>query len=139
MRLKLEFRALAILLLVPGLAVAEGDVLLLDQISEEQCAPFSDPDANAPAGLADRPEDVALLGLLFDAIQRGCAAIGAAPLPGRPGEQGVRSTTGLPEEDEVKRLQAEAQYLVDTAMQIDADAANALLRRLLGPKPGEDG
>jgi hypothetical protein len=87
----------------------------------------------------DGQEDSALASLLIDAVSRQCAALGAIPAPERPGEEGIRSTTAVPETSEADRLAAEALYLVETAMQIDPDAANDLLRRLLGPRPGNEG
>jgi hypothetical protein len=137
---KPDRRALVLgLILAASAADAQDATVVLGGVSAEDCAPFAEA---SPEILRERlgdQDDSALASLLIDAVARQCAAIGAIPPPERPGEEGTRSTTAVPEASEADRLAAEAQYLVQTAMQIDPDAANDLLRRLLGPRPGDGG
>lgn len=120
-------------------AMAQTASTTLDGISAEDCAPLADDPSSILVERLDGQGDSAILGLLIDAVIRQCAAIGAIDPPDRPADEGTRSTNSLPEESEPDRLAAEAQYLFETAMQIDPDAANDLLRRLLGSRPKEDG
>lgn len=120
-------------------ATAEPASAAIDGISAEDCAPLADNPSSILVERLDGQGDSAIVSLLIDAVTRQCAAIGAIDAPERPDEEGTRSTNPFPEESEPERLAAEAQYLFETAMQIDPDAANDLLRRLLGSRPKEDG
>lgn len=127
------------LMLAASVATAQDASETLDGVNAEDCAPLARATPEILAGRLGDQDDSALAGLLVNALTRHCAAIGAIPPPERPGEEGSRSTALEPETSEADRLAAEARYLVETAMQIDPDAANDLLRRLLGPRPGDDG
>ena len=132
-------RSVLVVIFAADVATAEPASTALDGISAEDCAPLAGDPSSVLMGRLDGQGDSAIVSLLIDAVTRQCAAIGAIDAPGRPDEEGTRSTNPFPEESEPERLAAEAQYLFETAMQIDPDAANDLLRRLLGPRPKEDG
>jgi hypothetical protein len=138
---KPDFRFVLLpLVLTAGVANAQDDAsALLERVEAEDCGPFADATPETLQGRLETNEDNALASLVIDAVARQCAALGAIPAPERPGEDSTRSATEGIETSEADRLAAEARYLVETAMQIDPDAANDLLRRLLGPRPGEDG
>ena len=139
MPFKLEYRVLvSVLVLCAGVAAAQDASNVLDRVAPRDCALFADKTSEALQSHLNEQEDSALFSLLVDAVYRQCAAIGAIPAPERPDEESARSATSVPEANEADRLATEARYLVETAMQIDPDAANALLRRLLGPGPGEE-
>jgi hypothetical protein len=126
-------------MLAAGSAAAQDTTAALRDVTAEVCWPLAEASPEIlRERLGDR-DDNPIAGLLIDALARQCAAIGAIAPPERPHEEGTRSTTAVPEASEADRLAAEAQYLVETAMQIDPDAANDLLRRLLGPRPGDGG
>lgn len=126
---------LAALVLAVGAAQAQDATSLLDSVAAEDCPPFAEPASEPLQARLEGQEESALIGLLIDAVTRQCAALGALPAPERPDEGGTRSPTGLEEASASDRLAAEARYYVETAMQIDPDAANDLLRRLLGRQP----
>lgn len=132
-------RSVLIVLFAAEAATAQPAPATLDGITAEDCAPLADDPSSILVERLDGQGDSAIVSLLIDAVTRQCAAIGAIDAPGRPDEEGTRSTNPFPEESEPERLAAEAQYLLETAMQIDPDAANDLLRRLLGSRPKEDG
>lgn len=137
---KLEYRVLVWALVLCAEAAAAQDASnVLDSVAPRDCALFKDKTSEAMQSHLNGPEDSVLLSLLVEAVHLQCAAIGAIPAPERPDEESARSATSVPERNEADRLTTEARYLVETAMQIDPDAANALLRRLLGPRPGEEG
>lgn len=127
------------LILAVGSAAGQDATAALKGVNVEACAPLADA---SPEILRERlgdPDESPIASLLIDALVRQCAAIGAIPPPEGPPEESNRSTATVPEASEADRLATEAQYLVETAMQIDPDAANDLLRRLLGPRPGDGG
>ena len=125
--------------LTAGVANAQEDAsALLERVEAEDCAAFADATPETLQGRLEGVEDNALASVVIDAVARQCASLGAIPAPERPDEESTRSATDGIEISETDRFAAEARYLMETAMQIDPDAANDLLRRLLGPRPGED-
>jgi hypothetical protein len=136
----LSFRGLVLILaFAAGAVAAQTASDSLGRVSAEVCAPLADDPSDVLRERLNEQKDSALTSLLIDAVIRQCQAIGALPPPERPGEEGTRNTNASTVDNEADRLAAEALYLVETAMQIDPDAANDLLRRLLGPRPSDDG
>lgn len=111
---------------------------------------LSDITASDCAGLLPLP-DVALLevapdlagspvaALIAEGIIRQCAALGYLTLQEDGQPEPTRSTGAESvDEDQAAQLEREARYYIETAEQIDPDASNDLLRRLLGgPRPEE--
>ncbi|MEJ8560142.1 hypothetical protein QTO30_02045 [Yoonia sp. GPGPB17] len=131
----IKHRAIAIgmscLMVTP---VASQEVSPLEAFTEAKCLSFAgDPSAH----LVNDNGQSAVSVLLTEAILRHCAARGYASMPERHDGNSTRSAE-VPidlDADEKERLDRESRYYLETSMQIDADAANDLLRRLLGSLP----
>lgn len=105
------------------------------------------PPADCPSVLSDLAvaEDTVALPLVTEAVRRHCAAIGGIEMPTDLAEEGVVGDTRKAAEPEdldakarLNKLRADAAFYLETAQQVDPDAANDLLRRLLGPDPEPD-
>lgn len=117
-----------------GTAVFAEDFRVQD-IPTESCAELV---TRSTAETIAAPTPVA--SLVAEAINRYCAGSGAIPMP-----DGLSVTSRAPSERSVDDpleeatdemvLVAEAAYYLEIAQQIDAGAANDLLRRLLGSEP----
>jgi hypothetical protein len=120
--------------------ISAQEPLGIDAITEDDCAGLF-PDAGGLfAEIAPDLLDTAAFSLLLEAFTRQCAALGFVALDttGTPDATRTTNSANLDDDDAV-RLSREARYYLETAMQIDPDASNDLLRRLLGngPRPAE--
>jgi hypothetical protein len=123
--------------LLLGVAVETAHAqTMLDTVGPELCVRLeTDPDSV----LADVGADDELLSqLIVTAILRQCAATGVIAPPEFPQSDETRSIDDPVDElqDEQAIMAAEADFYLSIAMGVDADAANDLLRRLLGSTPG---
>ena len=108
----------------------------LDDITPESCrALLPEPETVLRELVTSRASSSAF-SLLVEAVQRHCAAIGEIVIDAT-GK--IDPTRSVGEEvlaaDRADQLAREAKYYLETAMQIDPDASNDLLRRLLGNEP----
>lgn len=140
MRLKKHSLPIFLVLFNVSLASAQ-DVLSIEEIGRELCATLLPEPELELSELTPELVDTPGFPLMVEAIQRHCAALGVLSLDEVAKDDPTRSY--VPEQEGAKkvsdRLSREARYYQETAMQIDPDAANDLLKRLLGngPKPAE--
>ncbi|MEM9422448.1 MAG: hypothetical protein AAF986_08085 [Pseudomonadota bacterium] len=135
-RLKL-FPCVFYLLTAPVFA---NDVLSVTDVGVDDCSSLLPDPRFALSQIAPELKEKPSYSLMVEAILRHCAALGAmsfsdSPLDGPTRSHGNNDETPAQRSD---RLAREARYYFETAMQIDADASNDLLRRLLGGGPKKD-
>ena len=106
-------------------------------ISPEQCVQLFPMNPAAPE-IADE-DNSEISGLVIEALRRYCAASSGTPLsePEAPRSTGDQAVADGQAQANLQapvsmRLIGEAEYFIEIATQVDAEAANALLRRLLG-------
>jgi hypothetical protein len=108
-----------------------------DGVAPELCLSLEADPATALADAGAEPADALLSQLVVTALLRHCAATGVIAPPELPRADPTRAIDEDIEGalDERDILAAEAEYYLSIAMGVDADAANDLLRRLLGSTP----
>ncbi|MBO9436506.1 hypothetical protein J7394_19995 [Ruegeria sp. R13_0] len=119
--------------------VFADETLTIADVTEAACASLL-PDAKLALGqLAPELTEETSYSFIAEAIYRHCAALGIVPFdePEQNEQTRSHSAGGETPAQRSDRLTREARYYFETAMQIDPDASNDLLRRLLGsgPKP----
>ena len=125
---------IGILLSVPSVA-AQGTSPIEDVTNEVCEALLPDPEA-ALVALAPDIAETAAFSLTMEALIRHCGSLGVITIEGEDAQDETRATGRIgPDEDQSVSLRREARYYLETAMQIDPDASNDLLRRLLGREP----
>lgn len=115
-----------------------GQTALAD-INPAVCADLEADASDVLSDLGFDTEDELVSRLVVTAVLRRCAAEGAIDPPEGVTQGGTRAFGEVQGgRDEIQEtLATEAEYYLTIAMGIDADAANDLLRRLLGPSPGD--
>lgn len=122
-------------------ATGAGAQDAIDSVAPELCLSLEADPASALADAGAEAADALLSQLVVTALLRQCAANGVIAPPELPQADSTRAIDEDIEEavDERDILAAEAEYYLSIAMGVDADAANDLLRRLLGSSPGNGG
>lgn len=111
----------------------------LEKIEATQCQNISTDPVGAVQDVAPHLTDNVISNLVVEAILRFCGSTGAIEAPERIVRDETRNVDPSADltEDQSAILRHEAEYHLEVASSIDPDAANDLLRRLLGndPKP----